>query len=155
MWLYVAAAIVAGLLQSFLTGWWGDFAYINLPALVVMATMRRWDFSQAIIIAIISGVTWDFINPPVGLTALVMLVVTVVVFYIEQRWWPVRGGIPTAILLMIMVLIIRWLLTVLSGSLTIINWPWFIEALITGIIGGLLWRRIKLVKSDWYGQRSL
>lgn len=152
MWLYILGAVVAGLGQSFLTGWWGDYPFFNLPALAVMAVRRRGDFYQTMMVALVAGFCWDFINPPLGLMALIMLVAALIVFYIERQWWPARGGLATAVLLIIMVLIIRYLTMIFNGQLAIINGWWLREALVTGFIGGLLWRQVKQIKSDFYGR---
>lgn len=152
MWIFILAAVIVGLLQPALLGLGSGYTFINLPSLLLMATLRTWSAKEVAVVALLIGLSWDWLSPPLGPAALAMIVAAAVVFYIERNFWPARGGWATGALVMIMALIIRVILLLLSGS-----WLWHInflrlvtELLISGLVAAWWWRKVTVTQA--YGR---
>jgi hypothetical protein len=141
MWLVVLSGLIAGILQSSLVGLWAEKAWLNLPVLAIMAAMRYSPPLGIFLTAIAAGLGYDFIDKNFGPTALILLIATGLVIYIEGRVLPARGGIAIGSLTAIMVIVMRLGILIISGNISQTNLLWWavIEALITGFVAAMFW----------------
>lgn len=143
MWLVVISGLIAGVLQSSLTGLWAEQAWFNLPVLAIMAAMRYSPPLGIFLTAVAAGLGWDLTSNNFGLTALVLLIAAGLAVYVENHMLPARGGIAIGLITAIMVIIMRLGLLITNGNILQASLLWWtiIEALVTGFVAALFWHR--------------
>ena len=139
-WFVVVAAVVAGLLQAAVAGWWGSTPLFSLPIIIVALQLPSGDRRQLFVVALAAGLGWDAVTGAVGAGTLATLAAAAVGVFVAQRWLPPHGGTAVAALGGGMALVSRLVLFIISGFSAVGVLAALGEAIGTGLVVAAFYR---------------